>query len=304
MELVQKYRPKKLDKVIGQQKAVNHLKALISKKDKMPQVYMLMGPSGTGKTSLARAMCNELGATHVTEINTADFGGIEFARELRSNIAKFPMSGTFRAYICDEAHGMSRDAQQCLLKVMEEIPPKALMFFATTEPAKMIEPLMQRCTKIKLELVGDDDLGKLIARIQKKEGIELSKKVLRQIIETSAGSPRNAIKFLDQVSRHKNEESQLECLVSADVKSTAIDICRALIAHRPWSEICKLVESVKDEAETVRNCIMGYITSILLKGSGPIDRALQIGQMCESPWYINGKAVMTVTLCTLSGKKK
>ncbi len=139
MGLDLKHRPKSFDRIIGNEDTVEALESYLTKKD-LNHSFLFTGPSGTGKTTLARIVAGELGCEGMdfTEMNSADFRGIDTIRNIRQQMVFPPMEGKNRGWLLDEAHKLSNDAMNSLLKPLEEPPNHVYFFLATTEPQKLI----------------------------------------------------------------------------------------------------------------------------------------------------------------------
>jgi DNA polymerase-3 subunit gamma/tau len=148
-ELYLKHRPSLFKQVIGQDDAVNVLQQLL-KGDRFPHALLLSGPSGCGKTTLARICRDKLECTGADfqELNGADTRGIDTIREIRSHLNLRPMHGKCRIWYIDEAHKLSNDAQNALLKMLEDTPTTAYFMLATTEPNKLIKRSLRVAHKL------------------------------------------------------------------------------------------------------------------------------------------------------------
>src|SRR3989344_7663691 len=135
--LYRKYRPKSFKEVLGQEQVVKVLEASIKNK-KISHAYLFAGSRGTGKTSVARIFANELGVVSedLYEIDAASNRGIEDIRALREGVQTLPFRSPYKVYLIDEAHMLTREAWNALLKTLEEPPSHVIFIFATTELQK------------------------------------------------------------------------------------------------------------------------------------------------------------------------
>ena len=291
-ELPRKYRPTKFSDVVGQLQAVTLLQQA-GREGRVPHYLLFTGPSGCGKTTLARIMKDKLRCSDLdwTELNTADFRGIDAVREIRDRVNLEPIGGKSRIWLVDECHALTKDAQNAFLKILEEPPARVYFFLCTTEPQKLLPTMVTRATEIKVCLLKLQEMRELVNRVAAAEALKLGDGVADAIVEAAQGSPRKALVLLGQVVGAEGEEDQL-ARVSAGVSSSqAIDVARLLIKPNPsWSEVAKLLKECEDEPETVRRVVLGYCKSVLLGGGQLAKRAYQIILCFEKPFYDSGQA--------------
>jgi DNA polymerase-3 subunit gamma/tau len=289
MNLYLKYRPETLQDVVGNEDVVKFLTTILEKEER-PQVYLFNGPTGCGKTTLARILSRAVGcdSVDIREINTADFRGIDSVREM-IKASKFHSigAGGSRAWIIDEAHKMTNDAQNALLKLLEDSPKGAYFFICTTEPEKLFSTVRGRCIDLTVKLLNEVQMQKLLKRIVRAEKATLQPEVYEQIIQDSFGHPRNAIQILEKVL-NVDEDKQLEMArASAAKASESIQLCRALIEKSPWKKVSAILEGLKEQdPESIRRQVLGYCQSILLKQSN--DKAAFVMEMFQEPFYNTG----------------
>lgn len=229
----------------------------------------MSGWTGTGKTSAARILRRLVGCSKVgyEELNAASERGIDTIRDIESQAGMNPLEGSVKMWVLDEAHALTRDSQGALLKITEDPPEDVYLVLCTTNPEKLLPALIGRCKHLKFEQLDEDQLEEVLKRVCKEEKVELSKKVIRQLVEAADGSARSAINLLESIMDFEDEKEQLNCIVKQNAKIQAIEIARALVKDKPsWKEVATILRNVKEDPEKMRRMIMSYASSILLNG--------------------------------------
>ncbi len=277
MALYHKHRPDSFDKMIGNEKTLATLMADLRKEDD-PHAFLLTGPTGCGKTTIGRIIAKEIGAidTDFREVDSADFRGIDSIREIRKQSEFLPLKGPAKAWLLDECHKLTDDAQNALLKALEDPNDSTYFILATTDPQKLISTIRGRCSHYAVERLSDKEMRNLLFRVVKSEKASLKRPIYAKIIETAEGHPRNALQILDQVISAPEEDREHIAGLGFGASEEVINLCRALINFSPWKMVAGILTGLKgkENPERIRQAIMGYCVAILLKKSD--GRAAQI----------------------------
>lgn len=206
--LYRKYRSKSLADVVGQ----DHITDILSralKSDRVAHAYLLTGPRGVGKTSIARILAHEINhlpysddSTHldIIEIDAASNNGVEDVRELREKVQIAPVSASKKIYIIDEVHMLTKPAFNALLKTLEEPPAHVVFILATTDVEKIPATIISRTQRFGFRAISTEDAVKHLKYIAKEEKIKVNDDALQLIAERGDGSFRDSISLLDQLS--------------------------------------------------------------------------------------------------------
>lgn len=286
MSLYKKYRPQTLDQLIANDSIIDYLKGAIIDIETFPQAILITGETGCGKTTISRIIAKELNVVEgdYVEMDAAQFTGVDMVREIRQKMLYKPMHSSYRIYLLDECHMLSTNAQEALLKALEDTPKHVIFILATTDPQKLKKTLKGRCQHLVVNKLNNQEMRKLLKRISAKEGQSLNKDILDQIFESSGGHPRNAINILERVIGVPEEDRLEMAKKEADNKTTSIELCQALIAAAPWKKVSNLLKALQDEdAEGIRRHILGYSQSVLLNSSS--TQAARIIEELYEPLY-------------------
>lgn len=263
--LYRKYRPESFDEVIGQDHIVKAISGSL-KAGKVAHAYLLCGPRGTGKTSVARIIAKILGSSvnDIYEMDAASNRGIEDVRDIRENVRTLPFDSKYKIYILDEVHMFTKDAWNALLKTIEEPPEHVIFILATTELEKIPETIISRCQSFVFKKPNDAILAQVVTNVAKKEGYKLEEGGAELIALLADGAFRDALGTLQKViSFSKNkviEISEIEEITGAP-NTTLVDSFLDALA---MNDIDKGFEAI--EKAVNQNIDMGvYIKMILYK---------------------------------------
>jgi DNA polymerase-3 subunit gamma/tau len=291
-----KYQPQSLEEVVGNESVIESLQSILSRKTGEIRSFLFTGSSGCGKTTLARIIKNKLECSEYDyyEYNSASVRGIDTIREIADSCRYAPMNGKVKIYLLDEIHKATNDAQNALLKLLEDTPSHVRFILATTDPEKLIKTIKTRCSIFQVNLLRRNQITKLLKWICSEEGVEISDKILGKIADYSEGSPRQAIVFLDQIIDIEDDEQAEQILLDSSVdEKTVLDLCQKLLAKTKWESIASILKLIDDEPEKVRLGILSYMSKVLLSGDN--SKAAGIMMCFDEPFYNGGKSFLILS---------
>jgi DNA polymerase-3 subunit gamma/tau len=299
--LARKYRPQSFHDIVGQETTVRTLQNSIEQ-NRIHHAYLFSGVRGVGKTTVARILakalncvkgpagepCNECTVCReitegidmdVREIDAATYSGVDNVRELRDVTQFQPARDRYRIFIIDEAHSLSGQSWNALLKLIEEPPPHVVFMFATTEMQKVPATILSRVQKNLLRKITLDELMERIRKIAQSEGIEIDSGAVEIIARRGEGSVRDALSLLDQVIAFSGHAITAVDVVTVLGLSDTNFFAR-LVDLIAAGDHAGILEALQEAAESGRDFkmlyrdLLGFVRSLLLVAGGAPESML------------------------------
>jgi DNA polymerase III subunit gamma/tau len=302
--LYRKHRPRTFADVVGQEHIVRTLQAAVEQ-DRVAHAYLFAGPRGTGKTSLAKILAKALNCEHgptptpdgtcercmaihearsldVIELDAASNRGIDTIRETvieRASLA--PIEGGRKIYILDEAHSLTADASNALLKTLEEPPEKVVFILCTTDAGKLLPTVRSRCQRFAFRRPGPGELATVLRRISDAEGIEADDAALHLMARAAGGSFRDAVGTLDQLATvthgaiTADEAARVLGLVPEQALSDVVDLIADADAGGLLRRVDELASGGQDLASLVPALLERLRLLYLLQHAGELPSSAE-----------------------------
>jgi DNA polymerase-3 subunit gamma/tau len=303
--LYRRHRPASFDQVVGQRHVVRTLSNAIES-DKVHHAYLFVGSRGTGKTSMAKILaaslnCERGGPTltpcgecescrsiaagtsvDVIEMDAASNRSVDDIRSLRERVAFAPAAGSWKVYILDEAHMLTKEAWNAFLKTLEEPPPNTIFILATTEAHKVMPTIADRCQRFDFQRPSVEQLSEVLARVSSAESINIEPAAISMIARSASGSFRDALGTLDQLLAYSGDsiaiDDVLELLGAPDA-DLLFGVVDSVIAADPKGvlvSVDSMARSGRDPARFARD-LLGHLRVLLVtRTTGEIPEAFAV----------------------------
>jgi DNA polymerase-3 subunit gamma/tau len=306
--LYRRYRPESFAELIGQTQVTIPLTAAL-RGDRVNHAYLFSGPRGCGKTTSARILarclncvegptdtpcgvcpsCIELsrdgsGSLDVVEIDAASHNKVEDARELRERAAFAPVRDRFKIFILDEAHMVTKDGFNALLKIVEEPPAHVKFIFATTEPEKVIGTIRSRTHHYPFRLVAPATMLEYLTELCESEGVKVAEGVLPLVVRSGGGSVRDALSLLDQLIAGSEDgfvtldiASNLLGYTDGSLLDSVIDAFATIDAAQVFAQIDQVIKSGQDPTRFVEDLLERLRDLIVVASVGAAAKTVLLG---------------------------
>jgi len=297
--LHQKYRPEYFEDLYGNPETVETLMSLFDRDiEKIPKVFLLTGNPGTGKTTTAYAIKNELECESFFEYNGGNERKLEDIRRIIQE-TKYPsLDGGVKIYFFDECHQITPAGFEALNKPLEFTENNTFFILATSEPDKVPAAIKTRATHLHFNPLSEKDVLQLLNDVCADEKFEVTEKYLKGIAKNCEGSSRLALKTLDTImgleedSVIENVINQMSLEDTAEIK----ELCQILIKEEgamAWKSCKGVLKSLKDDPEKVRRAVLGYLNAVVLNNGGM--KEAMVMECFEENYFNSGKAGLTLS---------
>jgi len=295
--LYRKYRSKSLDEIVGQSHITDMLRRAIASGN-VAHAYLLTGPRGVGKTSIARILAHEINqlpyndeSTHldIIEIDAASNNSVEDIRNLRDKVAVAPTSAPKKIYIIDEVHMLSKSAFNALLKTLEEPPEHVVFILATTDVEKLPATIVSRVQRFNFRLIDGDDAVKHLRAISDAEKIDINDEALQLVARHGQGSFRDSISLLDQL-RNLSDSTITPALIESVVGLASNEMVLELLNAYDTQNLAKVTELI-DNAEkrgisaiTITDQLIHAVRTDITAHPERLSLLDKLPEIAKSPW--------------------
>lgn len=298
LALYRKYRPQTFSDVVGQEQLVTLLEKTIKDK-KVSHAYLFCGGRGTGKTTVARIFARDIGCNDedIIEIDAASNRGIDEIRELREAVRTAPFSSPYKVYIVDEAHMLTKEAANALLKTLEEPPSHVIFILATTDPEKLPQTIVSRCQKVVFRQPDLKTLAQRLTHVSKEEGKTLGEESADLLARHGKGSYRDALGMLEQVlaiSKKDVVHKDVVTLLGTPDKEVLLSLLTAF-CKKDYKKLVEDINTLQNGGVAIRvyDEFIELIRQALLIRIGVAEGEVEVAVLAkEYPHTISSKVIL------------
>lgn len=310
LPLYRKYRPQKLEDIVGQ----THIKTALTNAinlNKISHAYLFTGPRGTGKTSTARILAKSLNCINgptvtpcekcescisitntvpidVIEIDAASNRSVEDAHNILEKVQYAPVNGKYKIYIIDEVHMLTTQAFNALLKTLEEPPKNVIFILATTESHKVLDTIKSRCQRFDFKRITTNDIIEHLKKISNKENISITDGALATIAKSSAGGMRDSLALLDQVSTIGTSKKITEDDINNLLGRLSFDTLKELAEHITHSDSASAIQVLEkiyndgNEPIQILTNLMMFFKNLLITKTCDFETSIEITGLTDA----------------------